>query len=90
MTRIILRICVQLAVFQFRLVTFSQCFNQAYLEQRYRRLTSILPHGYRRRPTFTDVDWIFPETMSRIYMVGDAKGEYYGESSGSYMVQEFK
>jgi hypothetical protein len=23
-------------------------------------------------------------------MVGDAQGEYYGESAGSFMVQEFK
>jgi len=29
-----------------------------------------------------------PQQHSPLFMVGDAQGEYYGESSGSYMVKE--
>ena len=30
------------------------------------------------------------QASPQMFMVGDAQGEYYGESAGSYMVQEFR
>lgn len=30
----------------------------------------------------------YPQQQQQIFMVGDAQGDYYGESSGSYMVKE--
>jgi hypothetical protein len=76
-------------------MVITKCFNQVHFEH---------PFSYRgtKRPRHvsstvvvvvaeTNSHWSVSTTStSRIGMVGDAKGEYYGESAGSYMVQEFK
>ena len=74
-------------VILLRLTRISQCFTYVYFDHLIRRL------DFHRDPNFVAVDSSpCPKSTStsRIYMVGDAKGEYYGESAGSYMVQEFK
>ena len=74
----------------FHLTAISQCFNQVYLKHPLKYRSSVRPQDCRCSPMFfvvVDSHWTL---TSKICMAGDAKGDYYGESAGSYMVQEFK
>ena len=80
-------------VILLRLTRISQCFTYVYFDHLYSYHRSMRHQDFHRVPNFVAVDSSpCPKSTStsRIYMVGDAKGEYYGESAGSYMVQEFK
>ena len=83
------QICLFFILIQFsQLVTFSQCFNPCIPSNCPK--SNLRPLDKRRFPTFDTDNSQRSISIGRFYMVGDAKGEYYGESAGSYMVQEFK